>query len=175
MSFPETSSAAFDCRRFRGDRNRKLHRAECGRHGGDRKLRRWNMGGRDGRGPDRHRWGRGERHGRAERHAGNGQQGIVAGNATIGTVIAGNFIGTTADGLAPIGNGPSFPGIKLYQNTQNVRVGTNGDGTGDVAERNVISGKQRTRPSDRRRFRVRRGRKLHGPRRRWDHQGSEYR
>lgn len=50
--------------------------------------------------------------------------------------IAGNYIGTTADGSAAL---PNHTGINLLKTQQNT-IGTNSDGSGDAAEQNVISG-----------------------------------
>ena len=60
------------------------------------------------------------------------------------TVIAGNRIGTDAAGVVALPNGrPSssrIGGILIESTSLNVRIGTNGDGTSDVLERNLISG-----------------------------------
>jgi parallel beta-helix repeat protein len=56
--------------------------------------------------------------------------------ASNSNVIAGNYIGTNAAGTAALGNGKD--GIGIYGNDN--RIGTNGNGTADSAERNVISG-----------------------------------
>jgi hypothetical protein len=54
-------------------------------------------------------------------------------------IVAGNFIGTDASGAAALGNGQR--GILFIGGVQsNNRIGTDGDGVGDAAERNVISG-----------------------------------
>ncbi len=52
-------------------------------------------------------------------------------------VIAGNLIGTDASGTVSLGT--QFDGVVLDQAHGN-RIGTNGDGVHDAAERNVISG-----------------------------------
>lgn len=53
-------------------------------------------------------------------------------------VIAGNYIGTKADGLGALGN--TQAGIRIFDTTVNgTRIGTNADGTSDAFERNVIS------------------------------------
>ena len=52
-------------------------------------------------------------------------------------VIAGNLIGTSADGNAALANGRM--GVFLLSGTGN-RIGTNSDGVSDAAERNLISG-----------------------------------
>lgn len=61
----------------------------------------------------------------------------VSGSNATPTTIAGNYIGTNAAGIAAIGN--SQDGIWIV-NTASTRIGTNGDGTSDAAERNIISG-----------------------------------
>lgn len=80
---------------------------------------------------------------------GNGDElegNLVSGNAQAGiellgasdSVIAGNLIGTNADGTAPLPNRSS--GVLINVASPRNRVGTNGDGHGDALERNVISG-----------------------------------
>src|SRR5262249_34508362 len=73
------------------------------------------------------------------------ERNIVSGNQVgielfsveaVDNVVAGNFIGTDASGLLPLGN--TFAGIWNLGASSN-RIGTNGDGLNDVAERNVIS------------------------------------
>lgn len=83
-----------------------------------------------------------------------GGDGIQIGYAISGTAytysnirISGNYIGVAADGITAAPNGISatttvtqgVDGINLL-NTSNVLVGSNGDGTSDVEERNIISG-----------------------------------
>jgi hypothetical protein len=71
------------------------------------------------------------------------ERNVISGNAFIGitvsggsnNVIAGNFIGTDASGTQALAN---FVGVQLDANYN--RIGTNGDGVNDAAERNVISG-----------------------------------
>jgi len=53
-------------------------------------------------------------------------------------VIAGNFIGTDETGTLDRGNGQS--GVDLAAGSRRNRVGTDGDGTDDVSERNILSG-----------------------------------
>ncbi len=60
--------------------------------------------------------------------------GVVIGAAD-DNVVAGNYIGTDATGEHPLGNGST--GMSVNGNGN--RVGTDGDGSGDVAEGNVIS------------------------------------
>ncbi|MFM7833317.1 MAG: hypothetical protein ACKPJD_16115, partial [Planctomycetaceae bacterium] len=55
-------------------------------------------------------------------------------------VIAGNRIGTTADGMSGLWNRSA--GVVLRNGVSGVRIGTNGNGVSDVAERNVISGNE---------------------------------
>ena len=55
-------------------------------------------------------------------------------------VIAGNRIGTSADGNSSVRNRSA--GILLTDGARGVLVGTNGDGIGDEAERNLISGNE---------------------------------
>lgn len=77
----------------------------------------------------------------AERNviSGNSQNGVaIADLGTDQNVIAGNYIGTSAAGSAALGN--SWWGITVYGGAANTRIGTNSDGVGDTAERNVVSG-----------------------------------
>lgn len=53
-------------------------------------------------------------------------------------VIAGTYVGVNANGLAAASNGKW--GILLNAGASGNRLGTNGDGVGDAAERNLISG-----------------------------------
>jgi hypothetical protein len=62
---------------------------------------------------------------------------IVFAPGTTDNVIAGNFIGTDATGLGPLGNG--LDGVLLTSGATFNRVGTNGDGHGDPAEGNLIA------------------------------------
>ncbi len=75
----------------------------------------------------------------AERNliSGNSQAGIAI-VGTIQNVIEGNYIGTNVTGTAALGNG--LDGITINNNGQENRIGTNGDGSADAAERNLISG-----------------------------------
>jgi hypothetical protein len=69
--------------------------------------------------------------------SGNSAWGIRIDNA-VSNAVAGNFIGTTADGLHPLGN--LGIGLFLSNAANNNRIGTNADGIADAVERNVISG-----------------------------------
>ncbi len=70
--------------------------------------------------------------------SGNTFNGIGLFGASL-NVVAGNYIGTDASGTAALGNGQR--GVLLIGGVQsNNRIGTDGDGVGDAAERNVISG-----------------------------------
>ena len=53
-------------------------------------------------------------------------------------VVAGNFIGTDATGTIALANGGN--GVLIQGGAQSNLIGTDGDGSGDAAERNVISG-----------------------------------
>jgi titin len=57
----------------------------------------------------------------------------VLQTGTAGNVLAGNSIGVAADGVTAIGGG-----LVIYGGASSNRVGTNGDGVGDAAERNII-------------------------------------
>ena len=69
--------------------------------------------------------------------AGNGLHGIYMAGSPTGSIIAGNTIGLGPDGSTAIGNG--WYGIALQSGTSSTRVGTDGNGIADAAERNVIS------------------------------------
>ncbi|MGI6414698.1 MAG: PKD domain-containing protein [Thermoguttaceae bacterium] len=76
----------------------------------------------------------------AERNviSGNTAAGVYLGGATTrSNVVAGNYIGTQADGMRALGNGGR--GVYIVNARENV-IGTNGDAKGDEDERNVISG-----------------------------------
>ena len=71
--------------------------------------------------------------------SGNTLDGVLVFTAgTTGNVFAGNYVGTNATGTAAIGN--LRDGIAISTQATNNLVGTNGDGIGDAAEGNLISG-----------------------------------
>ena len=77
----------------------------------------------------------------AERNvvSGNNQHGVaVNGAGTNGTIVAGNYLGTNYLGTAAVPNG--WCGIAITGGAKFTRVGTDANGTADVAERNIISG-----------------------------------
>ena len=61
----------------------------------------------------------------------------ISDASTTGTVIAGNYIGTDVTGTLALGN---FVGVRVRGGAGAMVIGTNGDGAGDAAEANVISG-----------------------------------
>jgi parallel beta-helix repeat protein len=75
----------------------------------------------------------------AERNifSGNEETGIYVFDTT-DNIIAGNYIGTDITGTAALGN--EFGGIIVEFDSLRNRIGTNGDGLADEAERNLISG-----------------------------------
>ncbi|MGI9107234.1 MAG: beta strand repeat-containing protein [Pyrinomonadaceae bacterium] len=76
----------------------------------------------------------------AERNvvSGNSGNGIrIESAGTTGNIVAGNFVGTNAAGTGAVANGN---GILILAGAANNRVGTDGNGTGDEAERNLVSG-----------------------------------
>ena len=64
---------------------------------------------------------------------------INVNQSTSGTVIEGNFIGLDANG-STIGFNQTGIFISGFNGSAGVRIGTDGDGIGDEAERNLISG-----------------------------------
>ena len=76
---------------------------------------------------------------------GNQLRNVISGNGTDGIritdsddqVIAGNYIGTNATGLAALGN--SQYGIHFRGAVNDAIIGTNANGDDDVSERNIIS------------------------------------
>jgi titin len=69
--------------------------------------------------------------------SGNGNVGLLIQNSgTNANVVAGNYIGTDVTGTKALGNGGV--GVFIETGAQSNRVGTNGDGVNDAAERNVI-------------------------------------
>ena len=76
----------------------------------------------------------------AERNliSGNIGEGVlITGAGSNGNRVSGNLIGTDAGGGDPIPNGI---GVVIAAGAQNNIIGTDGNGTGDVAEGNLISG-----------------------------------
>ncbi len=63
--------------------------------------------------------------------------GAIPPSPTDQTIIAGNYIGTDVTGTAAV---PNYTGILIQQGATNTRIGTDGNGNADEAERNVISG-----------------------------------
>ncbi|WP_412069142.1 Calx-beta domain-containing protein [Rubrivirga sp. IMCC43871] len=76
------------------------------------------------------------------------ERNVISGNLSNGVrlqdaadiTIAGNYIGTDATGTVELGN--QSDGIFAFANSSNLRVGTDGNDTGDADERNVISGNE---------------------------------
>jgi hypothetical protein len=74
--------------------------------------------------------------------SGNSIDGITISDVgTIQNVVAGNYVGLNVDGSAAVANGRD--GIDIVQGAQSNRIGTDGDGNADAAERNVVSGNAR--------------------------------
>jgi titin len=77
----------------------------------------------------------------AERNviSGNNSTGINIGNpGTTGNIVAGNYIGVSADGTAALPNADA--GVAIYNGAQRNRIGTDGKSADNAGERNVISG-----------------------------------
>src|SRR5690606_29380795 len=70
--------------------------------------------------------------------SGNDGSGVVlSGTATSNNVVTGNYIGTDCTGQLAIGN---FHGLVIDQGANSNIIGTDGNGAGDAAKRNIISG-----------------------------------
>jgi titin len=75
-----------------------------------------------------------------------GERNVISGNKTQGVyisaanqnIVAGNYIGTDGTGTLALGN--QQQGVLISSGAVANRVGSNGDGVGDGAEANVISG-----------------------------------
>ncbi|MFH1537074.1 MAG: hypothetical protein ABID45_03740 [Patescibacteria group bacterium] len=74
------------------------------------------------------------------------ERNIISGNTNYGIIfsvansnnVAGNYIGLNAAGDAAVANVQG--GVYLYNGSSSNIIGTNGDGTADAVERNIISG-----------------------------------
>lgn len=70
--------------------------------------------------------------------SGNSGAGMVIGSGSQGNIIAGNKVGTDITGAVDLGN--TIGGIYLLSSDGGNRIGTDGNGTSDNHERNIISG-----------------------------------
>jgi len=71
--------------------------------------------------------------------SGNGWDGVqIVGSGTTGNVVVGNYLGVNANGTGALPNGAA--GVAVFGGASNTRIGTDGDGVADAAERNIISG-----------------------------------
>jgi parallel beta-helix repeat protein len=71
--------------------------------------------------------------------SGNDHNGIwINGPGTAANVVQGNYVGTTADGQGPVGNG--FAGIALQGQAQNNRIGGAASGAGNLISGNGSNG-----------------------------------
>jgi titin len=61
----------------------------------------------------------------------------ITGSGSNGNIVAGNYIGTDATGSSALGN--HAQGVFIDTGAANNVIGTNGDGVGDVLERNILS------------------------------------
>jgi len=79
-----------------------------------------------------------------ERNTISGLSSGISLNGSQSNSIAGNYIGTDKSGTSAIPNGINTPGgrgaINLTNGSNNNVIGTNGDGSGDGVEGNLISG-----------------------------------
>lgn len=74
--------------------------------------------------------------------SGNNAHGVyVSGIGTNDNRISGNIIGLNSDGTSAIGNSGS--GVQVEGGALRTIIGINGDGMGDLSERNIISGNTR--------------------------------
>ena len=75
--------------------------------------------------------------------SGNLMYGIqLAGTGTDANVVAGNYIGVDATGRSGLGNGNGYDwgcGVVVFYGATANRIGTDGNGVADQAERNIIS------------------------------------
>ncbi|NOU43388.1 MAG: DUF4347 domain-containing protein, partial [Methyloglobulus sp.] len=76
--------------------------------------------------------------------SGNGLSGInIIGTSATGNVVIGNYIGTDITGAIDVNGSAQIDGasgVVMADGASNNRIGTNVDGSNDVAERNIISG-----------------------------------
>ncbi len=70
--------------------------------------------------------------------SGNLGLGMYIGNASASVVVQGNIIGLGINGSTIVAN--TWTGIEVVAGSTNTLIGSNGDGTNDANERNVISG-----------------------------------
>ena len=68
----------------------------------------------------------------------NGGSVSIGGAGTDSNVVAGNYLGTDVSGTLVLGSGDT--GVRINGGPRYNRVGTDGDGYGDLEERNVICG-----------------------------------
>jgi len=69
--------------------------------------------------------------------SGNSGRGVkIDGSNTQNNTVAGNYIGTDISGSSALGNGL---GVEISNGASHNRIGTNADGSSDLAERNLIS------------------------------------
>lgn len=79
----------------------------------------------------------------AERNiiSGNARLGVqIAGAGSDNNVVAGNYIGTDVTGTVALSNKQGQQGAEIVLGARGNRIGTDGNGVADVAERNLISG-----------------------------------
>src|SRR5262249_42757908 len=64
---------------------------------------------------------------------------IITGTGSDYNLVQGNYIGTDSTGAVAVGNTPA-QGVAITLGAQHNVIGTDGDGTNDATEGNVISG-----------------------------------
>lgn len=71
--------------------------------------------------------------------SGNAQDGvIIVGDGTGDNLVAGNLVGTDSSGTSVIPNGQTA--VVVINGPRTNRIGTDGNGVGDLEERNILSG-----------------------------------
>ena len=70
--------------------------------------------------------------------SGNNLDGVVIDSYSTANTISGNYIGTTANGLSPLGNGNA--GIEIRSSAHDNTIGGSGTGAGNLISGNAVDG-----------------------------------